>query len=180
MTRPHFGPELGVCYYPEQWDPACWRQDAANMVALGLEWVRIGDFSWATVEPRRNQLQWGWLDDAIRTLGEAGLKVMLCTPTAAPPKWLVDERPEILPVGADGRVRGFGARRHYCFSSEAYLEEARRIATAFGERYGRNPHVRAWQIDNEFDDHHTALSYSSAALAGFRLWLRSRHGRSTC
>lgn len=145
------------------------------MVEMGLEWVRIGEFSWSAVESRRDHFQWGWLDEAVQTLGEAGLKVMLCTPTAAPPKWLVDERPEILPVGADGRVRGFGARRHYCFSSETYLEEARRIAAAYVERYGRNPHVRAWQIDNEFNDHDTALSYSPAALAGFRRWLQDRH-----
>ncbi len=175
MTRPQSGPELGVCYYPEQWDPARWREDAAEMVAMGLSWVRIGEFSWALVEVCRDEFQWEWLDEAVRILGEAGLRVMLCTPTAAPPKWLVDELPEILPVSADGRVRGFGARRHYCFSSESYLHEATRIAAAYAERYGRSPHVRAWQIDNEFNDHDTAVSYSPAALAGFRRWLEERY-----
>ncbi len=176
MTRERSGPALGVCYYPEQWDPSEWKRDARGMAAIGLDWVRIGEFSWALVETRRDRFEWEWLDEAVRILGDAGLKVMLCTPTASPPRWLVDERPEILPVGADGRVRGFGARRHYCFSSEPYLEEAVRIASRFAERYGGNPHVRAWQIDNEFDDHDTALSWSPAALAGFRRWLSSRYG----
>ena len=130
------------------------------MSEMGLDWVRIGEFSWALVETDRGRFAWEWLDEAIDTLGKAGLKVMLCTPTAAPPKWLVDEKPDILPVDANGRTRGFGARRHYCFSSEAYLQEATRIASAYAERYGRNRHVRAWQIDNEFNDHDTALSLS--------------------
>ena len=175
MRQADCGLQLGVCYYPEQWDPARWREDAGAMSAMGLDWVRIGEFSWALVETGRDQFGWDWLDEAIHTLGEAGLRVMLSTPTAAPPKWLVDEKPEILPVGADGRTRGFGARRHYCFSSEAYLQEATRIAAAYAERYGRNRHVRAWQIDNEFGDHDTTLSWSPAASAGFRRWLSSRY-----
>ena len=171
----HGGPALGVCYYPEHWPRARWRRDAADMAALGLDWVRLGEFTWSRVEPRRGVFDWDWLDEAIAVLGRAGLRILLCTPTAAPPKWLVDAHPEILPVGRDGRVRGFGARRHYCFSSDVYLAEARRITTLYGERYGRNPHVRAWQIDNEFNDHDTALSYSPAARSGFRTWLAARY-----
>ena len=37
--------ELGVCYYPEQWPREKWAEDAARMVELGLEGVRIGKFS---------------------------------------------------------------------------------------------------------------------------------------
>ena len=49
---------------------------------------------------------------AIETLGNAGLKVVMCTPTATPPKWLIDMYPEILPVDPEtGRTRGFGSRR---------------------------------------------------------------------
>ncbi|MFQ5624596.1 MAG: beta-galactosidase, partial [Paracoccaceae bacterium] len=142
--------ELGVCYYPEQCERGHWREDARRMADLGLDWVRLAEFSWASVERRRGCFTWDWLDEVIGILGEAGLKVMMCTPTAAPPKWLVDEHPDILPVGPDGRTRGFGARRHYCFSSRTYLAEACRIATEYARRYGQNPHVQAWQIDNEY------------------------------
>ncbi len=168
--------ELGVCYYPEQWDPSQWRDDAARMVEMGLDWVRIAEFTWGLIEPKRGQFEWGWLDEVIGILGDAGLRVMMSTPTASPPKWLIDEHPEILPVGPDGRVRGFGSRRHYCFSSEVYLQEARRIATEYARRYGQNPHVHAWQIDNEYNDHDTVLSYSDAARDGFRRWLQDRYG----
>lgn len=168
--------ELGVCYYPEQWDRSLWHEDARRMVEMGLDWVRIAEFTWGLIEPQRGQLQWDWLDEVIGILGDAGLRVMMSTPTAAPPKWLIDEHPEILPIGPDGRVRGFGSRRHYCFSSEVYLAESRRIATEYARRYGKNPHVHAWQIDNEYNDHDTVLSYSDAARDGFRHWLEHRYG----
>ncbi|WP_170546093.1 beta-galactosidase [Ruegeria arenilitoris] len=167
--------ELGVCYYPEQWDRSLWREDAKRMVEMGLDWVRIAEFTWGLIEPERGQFQWDWLDEVIDILGSAGLRVMMSTPTAAPPKWLIDEHPEILPVGPDGRVRGFGSRRHYCFSSEVYLAESRRIATEYARRYGENPQVHAWQIDNEYNDHDTVLSYSDAARDGFRRWLEQRY-----
>jgi beta-galactosidase GanA len=54
---------------------------------------------------------------------------------------------------------------------KGYLEECRRIVTLLAERYGRNPHVQAWQTDNEYGCHDTILSYSDAARAAFRDWL---------
>jgi beta-galactosidase len=169
------GFEFGVCYYPEQWHPSRWSEDAASMAALGIGLVRIGEFAWSRLEPRPGAYDWEWLDDAIETLAAAGLRVMLSTPTACPPKWLVDAHPDILAVGADGRARGFGSRRHYCFSSATYRRESRRIVSAMAERYGRNPAVVAWQTDNEYGCHDTVLSYSGAALQGFRIWLRGRY-----
>ncbi len=52
------------------------------------------------------------------------------------------------------------------FSHLGYREECRRIARLMGERYGKNPHVAAWQIDNEYGCHDTTLSYSDAAREG--------------
>ena len=167
--------ELGVCYYPEQWPEEMWAEDAHKMVELGLKWVRIAEFTWSLVEPSEGEFNWEWLDRAVKVLGEAGLQVVMCTPTAAPPKWLVDKHPEILPVDENGRVRKFGARRHYCFSSDIYREHAVRIAKAFAERYGQNPIVHAWQIDNEYGDHNTIYSYSDAALQAFQIWLADRY-----
>jgi beta-galactosidase len=170
------GPDLGVCYYPEQWPREKWAEDAAAMVALGLTWVRIAEFSWAKIEPEAGQFDWDWLDTAVQILGSAGLKVILCTPTAAPPKWLVDLYPEILPVDEKGIVRKFGARRHYCFSSPRYRIESARITEAMARRYGQHPHVHAWQTDNEYGDHDTIYSYSDAACTEFRDWLARRYG----
>lgn len=167
---------LGVCYYPEQWPRALWQDDARRMAELGLEWVRIGEFAWSHIERSPGVFTWEWMDEAIDVLGRAGLKVILGTPTAAPPKWLVDLYPDILPVDDKGRVRKFGARRHYCFSSRRYLKEAARITEAMAERYGNHPHVQAFQIDNEYGDHDTVHSYSPEALAAFRRWLQARYG----
>ena len=42
---------LGVCYYPEHWNPAKWREDAQMMAAAGITFVRIGEFAWSRMEP---------------------------------------------------------------------------------------------------------------------------------
>ena len=167
--------KLGVCYYPEHWPEALWADDAARMAAMGLSWVRIGEFAWSRIEPEPGQFDWGWLDAAVETLAGAGLSIVMCTPTATPPKWLVDRHPEMLAVDADGRPRGFGSRRHYCFSSEAYRAECARITEAVTERYGHHPAVGAWQTDNEFGCHDTTISYSANAARRFRTWLAQRY-----
>jgi beta-galactosidase len=166
---------LGVCYYPEHWPEAQWAEDAARMAQTGLTWVRIGEFAWSRLEPEPGQMQWGWLDRAIETLGAAGLKVVLGTPTATPPRWMLDRHPDMLARDDQGRPRGFGSRRHYCFSHAGYHEECRRIVTLLAQRYGRNPHVAAWQTDNEYGCHDTVHSYSDAARAGFRDWLARKY-----
>ncbi|WP_199541588.1 beta-galactosidase [Paraburkholderia kururiensis] len=167
---------LGVCYYPEHWPESMWEDDARRMKALGISQVRIAEFAWSRMEPSPGEYDWGWLDRAVDVLGNAGLQVVMCTPTATPPKWLIDRHPDILPVGADGRVRGFGSRRHYDFSSPSYYEASQRICTAVAERYGKHPAVAYWQTDNEFGCHQTVVSYSPAAVARFREWLRARYG----
>lgn len=166
---------LGVCYYPEHWPETQWSDDAARMAAVGLTYVRIGEFAWSRIEPEPGQLDWDWLDRSITVLGQAGLKVVLGTPTATPPRWMVTKHPDMLAVDAEGRPRGFGSRRHYCFSHEGYKAECVRIVTLLAERYGNNPHVTAWQTDNEYGCHDTTVSYSAAALTAFRNWLARKY-----
>src|SRR5689334_9618525 len=89
---------LGVCYYPEHWPRSLWAQDAQRMRALGLSYVRIGEFAWSRLEPSPGVWRFEWLDEAIAVLGAAGLRVVLGTPTATPPKWLIDRHPDILPL----------------------------------------------------------------------------------
>ena len=167
---------LGVCYYPEQWPPEMWRDDARRMAELGIRYVRIAEFAWSRIEPSPGEFAWDWLDDAIATLGAADLQVVMCTPTATPPKWLVDRHPDILAWDSEGRPRRFGSRRHYDFSSPGWQQQTRRICTRIAERYGQNQAVVGWQLDNEYGCHDTVLSYSPAAATGFRDWLRDRYG----
>ena len=166
---------LGTCYYPEHWPREIWGEDAARMAEAGLTWVRIGEFAWSRLEPKPDEYDFAWLDDAISILGDAGLKVVLGTPTATPPRWVVDKHPDMLAVDAEGRTRKFGSRRHYCFSHEGYRAECAKIVDKLAERYGRNPHIGAWQTDNEYGCHNTTISYSDAARQAFRDWLRRRY-----
>jgi beta-galactosidase len=167
---------LGVCYYPEHWPEMRWAEDAARMAEIGLSRVRIGEFAWSRIEPEPGQFDWAWLDRAIATLHAAGLGIILGTPTATPPKWLVDRMPEMLAVDRAGRVRGYGSRRHYCFAHLGYRAESARITRAIAERYGAHPAIVGWQTDNEYGCHDTAVSYSAAARDGFRRWCSDRYG----
>ncbi|MEO1540869.1 MAG: beta-galactosidase [Pseudomonadota bacterium] len=167
---------LGVCYYPEHWPEDRWPLDAAQMVAAGLSWVRIGEFAWSRLEPAPGDFRFDWLDRAIDVLGTAGLKVILGTPTATPPRWMLERHPDMLAWDREGRPRGFGSRRHYCFSHLGYRADAVRITRILAERYGANPHVAAWQTDNEYGCHDTSVSYSPAARSGFQIWLAARYG----
>ena len=166
---------LGVCYYPEHWDEKIWADDAKCMVELGIRFVRIGEFSWSKLEPKRGLYEFGWLDRAIDVLGKAELQIVLGTPTAAPPKWLMDEHPDIAPVDEQGRRRGFGSRRHYSFSSEIYRQESARIVEVLAKRYGNHPAVAGWQTDNEYGCHSTVLSWGADDLKAFRNWLRHKY-----
>jgi beta-galactosidase len=154
-----------------------WEQDALEMKALGLTYVRIGEFAWSRFEPRDGVYDLAWFDQAIDTLSSVGLKIVIGTPTATPPKWLIDKYPEILPVDPEtGQTRGFGSRRHYDFSSEIYEREALRITEKLAERYGGHKGVTGWQTDNELSCHDTTLSVSKAAKAGFQKWCKGLYG----
>lgn len=176
MKRTPLKRTLGTCYYPEHWPRAIWQDDARRMAEAGLTWVRIGEFAWSRLEPRPGQYAFDWLDDAIEVLGQAGLKVVLGTPTATPPRWMLDKHPDMLAVDAQGHPRKFGSRRHYCFSHEGYKAECAVIVGKLAERYGANPHVAAWQTDNEYGCHDTVISYSDAARVAFRKWCADRYG----
>lgn len=168
-------PTLGVCYYPEHWPQDMWADDAARMVECGITHVRVAEFAWSRLESTRDEFHFEWLDEAIATLGAAGLKIIMCTPTATPPKWLVDEMPDMVAVDQHGSARQFGSRRHYDFSHRPYRAEAARITETVAKRYGENAHVIAWQTDNEYGCHDTTLSYSTAARVGFRDWLAQKY-----
>ncbi len=174
MNDPHL--QLAVCDYPEHVPKDRWADYARQQKALGLSYVRIAEFAWARMEPREGQYEWAWLDEAVEASAAAGLKVVLCTPTATPPAWLARRYPEILPVDREGKVRDFGSRRHYDFASPVYREHSRRITHALAERYGQHPGVAGWQTDNEFGCHDTARSWGGASAAAFPGWLEAKYG----
>ncbi|WLD57854.1 beta-galactosidase [Salinispirillum sp. LH 10-3-1] len=167
---------LGTCYYPEHWPETQWEDDARRMAELGLTYVRVGEFAWSRIEPEPGVFTWEWLDRALDVLHAQGLRVVMGTPTATPPKWLIDQHPDILAVDENNQPRRFGSRRHYCFSSTTYRAETQRIVTAMLERYGQHPAIAVWQTDNEYGCHNTILSFSACARKRFQSWLEKRYG----
>lgn len=167
---------FGVCYYPEHWPEERWAVDAQLMREAGLELVRIGEFAWSKLEPHQGQYAWDWLDRAIETLAAAGRRVILGTPTAAPPAWLIERYPEVLRVTRDGQRLIHGARRHVNLASPTYRELSAAIVTALADRYGKHPAVYGWQIDNEFGCHDSSRCYSETSRTAFQEWLKQRYG----
>ena len=168
-------PELGVCYYPEHWPEDMWISDAQSMYKNGIRWVRIAEFAWSRIEPEPKNFDWKWLDKAVDILGNAGLKIVMCTPTATPPRWLINQMPDMLAVDQNGRKRKFGSRKHYSFSHKGYQKESQRITQAVAERYGNNSFIQAWQTDNEFGCHETTYSWCQSSLQEFRNWLQVKY-----
>ena len=168
-------PELGVCYYPEHWPEDMWISDAQSMYKNGIRWVRIAEFAWSRIEPEPKNFDWKWLDKAVDILGNAGLKIVMCTPTATPPRWLINQMPDMLAVDQNGRKRKFGSRKHYSFSHKGYQKESQRITQAVAERYGNNSFIQAWQTDNEFGCHETTYSWCQSSLQEFRNWLKVKY-----
>lgn len=171
---PHL--QLGVCDYPEHVPEDRWAAYARQQRDLGLTFARIAEFAWSRIEPRPGEYDWEWLDRAVEAYHGEGLRVVMCTPTAAPPMWLIRAHPEILPYDEQGRRREPGSRRHYDLASPVYRERSRRITRAVAERYGQHPAVVGWQTDNEFACHRTGRSYGGASAAAFPGWLRQKYG----
>ena len=167
--------KLGVCYYPEHWPEERWSTDAAHMRVLGISVVRIGEFAWSRLQSADGTLHLDWLHRAVDVLHEAGLSVVMGTPTATPPRWMLDKYPDMLALDADGKPRKFGSRRHYCFSFAPYRDECCRMVANLAKRIGTHPGIIAWQTDNEFGCHSTSISYSNHALHAFRNWCEQRY-----
>ena len=81
--------KIGVYYYPEAWPSNQWARDIANIKSMGLEFVHMGEFAWVFMEPREGEYSFDWLERNVQLCAGQGLKVVLCTPSPAPPIWLV-------------------------------------------------------------------------------------------
>jgi beta-galactosidase len=102
--------------------------------------------------------------------------VVLGTPTAAPPRWLVRAHPEIRLVDADGSARAAGSRRYTCPTAPAYRDASAIVANRLVERFGRHEGIVAWQLDNEPGNHDSARCWCPTCEAAFRTWIQRRYG----
>ncbi len=163
---------LGVDYYPEHWEKERWQIDAELMQKAGINLVRLAEFAWSKLEPEDGVYDFSWLDEVMDILDAKGIKVILCTPTAAPPSWLINKHPDILPVLRNGNRMAFGARRHYCITNKVYYYYSKRIIGKLAEHYKNRPQVIGWQVDNEFGN---PKCYCENCRREFQLWLKSKY-----
>ncbi len=169
--------KIGTYYYPEQWPRDQWERDFDNIAEMGMQIVHMGEFAWFDLEPSPGDFRLDWLSQCVEMATARKLAVILCTPTAAPPIWLVRDHPEILPIDDAGRVHRFGGRRHYSPTAPAMVDASRRIVTALAERFGKHPSVIGWQIDNEYCSNF--FDQRPHAHEAFRRWLQTRYGDIT-
>jgi beta-galactosidase len=163
--------ELGAAWYPEQWPESRWDADLTLMEQAHIHFARVGEFAWSTMEPSEGNFQLDWLERAIRLAGKHHIAIVIGTPTAAPPAWLTQKYPETLRTLADGRKDEHGGRQQFDWSDPKYRELCRIIATKLAERFGHDPNVIGWQIDNEY----AADSEGANTRALFDEWLHKKY-----
>ena len=168
--------KIGVAYYPEHWPEERWPADARLMRETGVDVVRVAEFAWSLLEPRRGEFEMGWLAKAIDVLAGEGLKIILCTPTAAPPQWLFVRHPDMVPQDREGKNWFPGSRRHACLNNRPYRRYVRRVVRELARTFGPRPEVFAWQVDNELGCHESGRCYCEHCEQAFREWLLRRYG----
>jgi beta-galactosidase len=164
----------GGDYNPEQWPEAVWADDVRLMRGASVTTATVGVFSWAKIEPRPGEYDFGWLDRVLDGLHAGGIRVMMATATASPPAWMATRHPESLPVDERGTRLGFGSRQQYSPNSAVYREHAARLVRAVATRYAGHPAIEAWHINNELGCH-VVNSYDDESVAAFRAWLEHRY-----
>ena len=165
----------GVCYYPELWPESDIDRDIAEMQKLGINVVRMAEFSWSTVEPEQGKISWDFFHKVMDKMHQAGIDVILCTPTATPPIWLMHKHPERAHKNAEGVIMSHGARQHASYEHPAVRKACFKIIRTMAKALGNHPALIAWQIDNEMKAH-VAEDFSDAAIANWHKWLQARFG----
>jgi beta-galactosidase len=164
---------MGAAWYPEQWPEARWEEDLRLMEAANLKVVRIAEFAWSRMEPSEGHYDFDWLERAINLAAKHHIISVVGTPTATPPAWLTQKYPDTLRVDEHGERAIHGNRAHASSTSPRYREFCRRIAGQMAIRFGHNPNVVGWQIDNEYG--YALMSYDDVTRKQFQDWLQAKY-----
>ncbi len=175
MAELQKAPWLGVAYYPEDWPEENIESDIRRMKALGISAARIAEFAWHRMEPRPGEFDFSFFHRVVDKLGEAGIAVVLGTPTATPPQWLGRLYPDIFAEKENGRVMQHGGRRHCCSNNAHYNDYCMRIVERMAQEFADDPHVVGWQIDNEIYAGDMGC-FCPSCQAAFRERLRKKFG----
>lgn len=165
---------LGVDYYPEQWDISVMEEDMDNIVELGGNVIRIGEFSWHLMEKEEGEYDFSFFDRVIETAKRKGLHVIMGTPTAAIPAWLAARYPDILAEYENGQKKTFGSRHVVCYNSPALYEYCERIIEELVLHYRDERAIAAWQVDNEIGHEGSDMCWCPQCRAAFRNYLADK------
>lgn len=177
MRAPTF-PLFGTAYYPDAWPEEDWRADLLAIRAAGLTTVRWGEFSWSWWERHPGRFDFAATDRFVDLCGELGLELILCTPTATPPPWIISGHPDFLMRDQFDRPH-LGPRHYGCWNHPGYRAAVERIVERLATRYRDVPHLVGWQIDNEPNigecNNGNLYDYHPLTIAAFRAWLEARY-----
>jgi len=176
---------FGVDYYPEQWvfpyggtaenPESQWELDAELMAKAGFNVVRIGDYCWGICEPEEGKYDFSWLERVMNIMAKHDIKVVLATPTAAPPLWLAKKYPQILPVDEHGRVKHEGTRRAVCLNNDIFWNAAKQLVEQMARSLGSHSQLIAWQIDSGLGGHQTEWSFNEDSKLEWQNWLKLKY-----
>lgn len=170
----------GVAYYPEYMPHDRLDQDVEMMQKAGITVVRVGESTWSSWEPRDGDFQFAWMQRVLDRLHQAGIKVILGTPTYSIPTWLYKEHPEIVvthngtapplsdpydPTYPPALTPGYyGPRQNYDFLNPYFRQHAERVIREIVSHFKDHPAVIGYQIDNETFPNGVPTKYMDAAF----------------
>jgi len=148
---------FGVAYYDEYMPYDRLDKDITMMKAAGINVVRIAESTWSTVEPQDNVFNFYHIDRVLDAMHQAGIKVIIGTPSYAVPTWLVRKYPSVLATTARGQNQ-YGVRQNMDISNEHYRFHAERVIRKMMEHVKDHPAIIGYQVDNETKHYQTAGS----------------------
>jgi beta-galactosidase len=146
----------GVSYYHEYMPTERLEKDVELMQKAGLTFARVGESTWGVLEPRDGEFDFAWLERVIDRLHQAGIKVMLGTPTYSIPPWLFKKHPEIQVKPLNQPRYTYGLRQMTDLTHPTYRFYAERIIRQLVGHFKDHPAVIGYQLDNETHSSGTA------------------------
>lgn len=138
----------GVAYYDEYMPEDRLAKDIALMRETGNNVVRIAESTWSTLEPEEGQYNFYHIDRVLEAMHEAGIAVIVGTPTYAVPAWLAAKHPDILVTTVAGQQK-YGPRQIMDIVNPTFRRYAEKIIRTLMAHVQHHPAIIGWQLDNE-------------------------------
>jgi beta-galactosidase len=146
----------GASYYHEYMPYERLDQDVQLMKDARLSVVRVGESTWSSWEPREGEFEFAWMEKILDRLHQAGIRVILGTPTYSIPPWLYAKYPDVLVTRLQGEKSFYGPRQNMDITHPAYLFFAERVIRRIVGHFRDHPAIIGYQIDNETGTYGTA------------------------